>query len=96
MGAMLGAGGLNIPFLDGGNSLVPTVGFYGPSGSWIVEGHGVPADVELLDDPAAMADGSDPQLDAAIKFIMSEVSSRPQKRIVRPPFGRSESPAFPK
>ena len=96
MGAMIGAGGLNIPFIDGGYSLVPTVGFYGSSGSWIVEGHGVPPDVELLDDPAAMAIGADPQLDAAIKVIMSELRSRPQKRIVRPPFEMSESPAFPK
>jgi tricorn protease len=96
MGAMVGAGGLNIPFIDGGYSLVPTVGFYDVSGKWIVEGHGVAPDVQVADDPAAMVDGADPQLDAAIKLIMSELCARPRKRVVQPPFGHVETPALPK
>jgi len=85
MGAMVGAGGLWIPFIDGGFSLVPTVGFYDASGKWIVEGHGVPPDIEVTDDPAKMLENSDPQLDAAIELVMSELRARPARRIVHPP-----------
>ena len=86
MGAMIGTGGLNIPFIDGGYTLVPTVGFYDSSGRWIVEGHGVPPDIAVVDDPAMMMDGADPQLDSAIKLMMSKLRERPAKRIVQPPF----------
>jgi len=96
MGSMVGAGGLNIPFVDGGYSLIPTVGFYDSSGNWIVEGHGVSPDIEVVGDSEGMADGSDPQLSAAIQLLMSKLRSLPHNRIVRPPFGMSESSVVPK
>jgi tricorn protease len=96
MGSMAGAGGLNIPFIDGGYSLIPTVGFYDSSENWIVEGHGVSPDIEVVGDSEGMAEGSDPQLSAAIQLLMSKLRSLPQHRIVRPPFGMSESSVAPK
>ena len=89
MGAMIGAGGLNIPFIDGGYSLVPTVGFYDSSGSWIVAGHGVPPDIEVPDDPASIVDGADPQLDAAITLLLKELHRRPPMTHAQPPFSRN-------
>ncbi len=85
MGAMAGAGGLNISF-DGGYSLVPTVGFYDVNGKWIVEGRGVQPDIAVADDPASMINGSDPQLEAAIKLLINELRSRPSMPQAQPPF----------
>ena len=92
MGAMVGAGGLWIPFIDGGFSLVPTVGFYDSSGKWIVEGHGVSPDIEVMDDPAKMLEEADPQLDAAIELVMRELRARPARRIAQPPFEHTGNP----
>jgi tricorn protease len=92
MGAMIGAGGFWIPFIDGGFSLVPTVGFYDSSGKWIVEGHGVFPDIEVTDDPAKMLEEADPQLDGAIELLMSELRARPPLRAVQPPFEHTGTP----
>jgi tricorn protease len=89
MGAMIGAGGLNIPFIDGGYTLVPTVGFYDSSGRWIVEGHGVPPDITVVDDPASIVDGADPHLDAAITLLLSELHRRSPVTQAQPPFLRN-------
>jgi tricorn protease len=86
MGAMVGAGGINIPFIDGGFSVVPTVGFYDSSRRWIVEGRGVEPQLDVLDDPGLMIKGGDPQLDAAIQQMMNELRQRPPTPKVQPPF----------
>jgi tricorn protease len=91
MGAMAGAGGLHISFIDGGFSPVPTVGFYDLNGKWTVEGRGVQPDVEVADNPAAMSNGADPQLDAAIKLLMTELRNRPKAPQVGPPFRRDRT-----
>jgi len=79
-GAMAGAGGLYIPFVDGGNSLVPTVGFYDAKGMWGAEGFGVSPDIEVPDDPAARFDKSDPQLDAAIRVLLDKLRERSEQQ----------------
>jgi tricorn protease len=84
-GAMAGAGGLYIPFADGGNSLVPTVGFYSANGTWGGEGFGVSPDIEVPDDPAARFDKADPQLDAAIRVLLDKMRQHPSQR-PRTPF----------
>ncbi len=87
MGAMAGAGGLYISFIDGGYSFVPTVGFFDLKGKWTVEGHGVRPDIEVPDDPALMVNGGDPQLDTAVKIMMNELRRRPPVPPAQPPFG---------
>jgi tricorn protease len=77
MGGMLGAGLINVPFVDGGGALVPHVGFLNERREWIVEGSGVAPDVEVIDDPGLMTDGRDPQLDAAIDTLLGEIDRRP-------------------
>jgi tricorn protease len=56
---------------------VPTFGFYETDGTWGVEGHGVDPDIPVMDDPALMAKGQDPQLDRAIKEMLAAIESTP-------------------
>ena len=46
-------------------------------GTWGVEGHGVDPDIEVLDDPALMVNGGDPQLEAAISLMLDEIKKNP-------------------
>lgn len=82
-GALL-AGGSTPSLIDGGSVGVPYAAPYGTKADWIIEGYGVAPDIEVVDDPALMADGGDPQLDAAIKLMKEEVKARPWKLPVRP------------
>jgi tricorn protease len=63
--------------IDNGVATVPTFGIYSLDGNWIIEGHGVEPDIEVIDDPARMVDGGDPQLERAIEEIMSLLRTNP-------------------
>ncbi|MFQ5767850.1 MAG: PDZ domain-containing protein [Acidobacteriota bacterium] len=63
--------------IDGGIVTVPTFGIYSTSGQWIIEGHGVDPDIEVVDDPTAMARGGDPQLERAIQEVMQKLRETP-------------------
>lgn len=76
-GDMAGAGGVYIPFVDGGSVSLPTVGFFDSSGQSIVEGEGVHPDIEVADDPTDSLEGPNPQLDRAIKLLMEETGRNP-------------------
>jgi tricorn protease-like protein/C-terminal processing protease CtpA/Prc len=65
------------PLIDGGSVSVPDFGFYKLDGNWGIEGHGVDPDVEVIDDPSKMIDGTDPQMDAAISHLLEEVKNNP-------------------
>jgi tricorn protease len=81
-GGLVGIGG-NQSLIDGGVVTIPTFAFYETDGTWGIEGHGVDPDIEVIDDPALMADGGDPQLEAAIEFILGEMERsgyRPPRR----------------
>jgi tricorn protease-like protein/C-terminal processing protease CtpA/Prc len=73
-------------FIDGHGITVPTFAFYETDGTWGIEGHGVDPDVEVVDDPAKMVDGGDPQLDAAIEEILRELERNPYVAPERPPY----------
>ncbi|HYE60645.1 MAG TPA: S41 family peptidase [Phycisphaerales bacterium] len=73
--------------IDGGGISVPSFAFYKLDGTWGVEGHGVDPDIEVVDDPAKMTDGGDPQLDAAIAHLTEELKTKafnPPKRPTSP------------
>lgn len=65
------------PLIDGGNVTVPTFGIYDPKGEWIIEGYGVAPDLEVIDDPAAMARGGDPQLERAVAEVLEALGRQP-------------------
>ncbi len=82
-GGLVGITG-NPPLLDGTGITVPAFAFYENDGTWGVEGHGVDPDIEVLDDPAKMVDGGDPQLDAAIQLMLDELRDKPYQAPQRP------------
>ena len=82
-GGLVGISG-NPGLIDGAFMSVPTFGFYETDGTWGVEGHGVDPDVPVLDDPAVMARGRDPQLDRAIELMLEELESNPYTPPARP------------
>jgi len=74
--------------IDGGSVTVPTFGIYDVKGEWIIEGYGVDPDIEVVDDPALMAKGADPQLERAVDEVMKAIGQNP------PP--AAKKPAYPK
>lgn len=70
---------------DGGRVNVPNYGMFSPEKGWVIEGHGVDPDIEVLSDPNAWARGKDPQLDKAIDVLLDDISKHPFKRPVFPP-----------
>ena len=43
--------------VDGGFVTVPTFGIYSTDGEWIIEGHGIDPDIEVIDDPSEPGQG---------------------------------------
>ena len=84
-GGLVGISG-NPGLIDGGSVTAPTFAFYEKDSTWGVEGHGVDPDIEVIDDPALMQNGADPQLDAAIKHIQEELKRNPYVPARRPAY----------
>ncbi|NOT28902.1 MAG: peptidase S41 [Planctomycetes bacterium] len=72
--------------IDGGDIECPSFAFYETDGTWGVEGHGVDPDLEVIDDPALMQDGADPQLERAIALMLQELEDRPYVAPKRPAY----------
>ncbi len=54
-------------FIDGGRMTAPRGGFYDTNGEWAVEATGVAPDIEVVQDPKAVLEGRDPQLERAVQ-----------------------------
>jgi tricorn protease len=76
----------NPPFIDGARITVPFITFYETNGTLTMEGHGVDPDIEVVDDPALMVDGGDPQLDAAVEYMMDQIEKNPYVPAKRPAY----------
>ncbi|HXD48966.1 MAG TPA: S41 family peptidase, partial [Gemmatimonadaceae bacterium] len=77
-GGLIGISGTPA-LIDGGAVTAPSFAVFGTDGKWVVESHGVDPDVDVVDDPTQMANGVDPQLEAAIKTVMTAVEKAPAK-----------------
>ncbi len=75
-GGLIGITGAPL-LVDGGTLSVPTFRMYDPDGKWFKEGHGVDPDIEVVDDPAQLAKGIDPQLERAIQEILKLLETKP-------------------
>jgi tricorn protease len=84
-GGLIGISGAPA-LIDGGNVTVPTFRMYNPDGTWFKEGHGVDPDIEVTDDPSAMAVGKDPQLDRAVDEVLSRIRQKPPVLPAHPPY----------
>ncbi len=54
-------------FIDGGRMIAPRGGFFDTDGEWAVEGTGISPDIEVFQDPKALIEGRDPQLEKAVQ-----------------------------
>ena len=84
-GGLVGISG-NPNLIDGTNVTVPRFAFFKLNSTWGVEGHGVDPDIEVIDDPALMVGGGDPQLDKAIEVMLAEIKEHPFVPPKRPPY----------
>jgi tricorn protease len=76
-----------IPVLmDGGRVTSPSVAFFSPKGEWDVENHGVDPDVVVEQDPKAVKEGHDPQLEAAVAIALRELAAHPLAPPPRPAY----------
>ncbi len=80
-------GTLGFPeLMDGGAVSAPNLAIFTEEG-WVVENVGVSPDIEVEQDPAAVAAGKDPQLDRAIELVLEELAKNPAPQApARPPF----------
>jgi tricorn protease len=76
-GGLIGISGAPT-LVDGGTVSVPTFRMYDPKGTWFAEGHGVEPDIEVIDDPSQLANGTDPQLARAIKEVQDRIAKAPK------------------
>jgi tricorn protease len=84
-GGLVGIGPTPV-LMDGGSVTSPNVGFFSPQGQWDVENHGVAPDIEVNQDPKAVAAGHDPQLERAVAEAMAALKANPPPQPHRPPF----------
>ncbi len=84
-GGLVGISG-NPQMIDGSSVTAPTFAFYEQDGTWGIEGHGVDPDIRVVDDPAKMIGGGDPQLDAAIDHMLAELEANPYRQPERPSY----------
>ncbi|MCC7506249.1 MAG: PD40 domain-containing protein [Saprospiraceae bacterium] len=82
-GGLIGISG-NPGLIDGGSVTVPTFRMYNPDGKWFPEGYGVAPDIEVPEDPTALAKGNDPQLERAIQEVLKQLEKTPKPVPARP------------
>ncbi|RDV14273.1 protease [Pontibacter diazotrophicus] len=70
------------PFIDGGRMVAPRGGFVDANGEWAVEGEGVAPDIEVMNKPADVIAGRDPQLERAVAEAMELLKT--QEVILKP------------
>jgi tricorn protease len=84
-GGLVGIG--PIPTLmDGGNVTSPSVAFFSPHGAWEVENHGVDPDYIVDQDPKAVSEGHDPQLEKAVSLALDQLKANPPAEPQRPAY----------
>ncbi len=93
-GGLVGISG-NPTLIDGGAISAPTFAFYEKDGTWGIEGHGVDPDIEVIDDPSLMTNGKDPQLEAAIELMLTEIERSPYRAPARPGYPNRSGMGLP-
>ena len=73
------------PLMDGGIVNVPEFAYATAKGEWTVEGHGVDPDIVVENDPKAVIEGHDPQLERGVAELMKSLEkSSPQLPVHAP------------
>ena len=84
-GGLVGIGGYPV-LLDGGTVTAPRSAISNLNGEWEVEGHGIPPDVEVAQDPKLVREGHDPQLERAVAEAMQLLKDHPLPEYQTPPY----------
>jgi tricorn protease len=84
-GGLVGIGPIPV-LMDGGHVTSPSVAFFSPKGEWDVENHGVDPDYEVEQDPKAVSEGHDPQLEKAVALALEQLKSHPQPEVKKPAY----------
>lgn len=82
-GGVVGISGRG-PLTDGGSVSVPLNATNSETGEYVIEGHGVDPDVEVWQDPTAVLQGRDPQLERGIEELLKEIEENPAVKPKRP------------
>ncbi len=72
------------PLIDGGKVFVPEFGTNDVDGSWIIEGEGVPPDIEVENDPGSVIEGKDLQLERGIEEVLKMMEAELRRLPQRP------------
>lgn len=72
-------------FIDGGRMVAPRGGFYDADGNWAVEGEGIAPDIEVIQEPKALLEGRDPQLERGVQEAMKLLETQEFKMKPEPP-----------
>ncbi len=84
-GGLVGISAIPV-LMDGGHVTSPSVAFFSPKGEWDVENHGVDPDYVVEQDPKAVSEGHDPQLEKAVALALEELGKTPQHEVSRPAY----------
>ena len=82
-GGVVGISGRG-PLTDGGAVSVPLTATNDETGAYVIEGHGVDPDIEVWQEPKAMLEGRDPQLERGIEELLKELEKDPKRYPQRP------------
>lgn len=85
-GGLVGiSGGRNL--VDGGNVTSPEFALYDvQTGEIIAENKGIDPDIEVDDTPDLVSQGRDPELEAAVKYLLDQMAKNPKKPYAKPKF----------
>ncbi len=83
-GGVVGISGRG-PLLDGGQVFVPMRATNDVNGQYIIEGKGVDPDIDVQNDPEAVLNGADPQLERGVEEVMKMIEENPLRYPDRPP-----------
>lgn len=73
---------------DGGFARAPMSGVYGKEGKWLIEQHGVDPDIVVENLPHATFNGSDAQLETAVKELLRQIAADPRPMPQPPEYPR--------
>jgi tricorn protease len=84
-GGLVGIGPIPV-LMDGGHVTSPSVAFFSPKGEWDVENHGVEPDYAVEQDPKAVSEGHDPQLEKAVSLALDQLAKHPAVEVQHPAY----------
>ena len=74
------------PLVDGGYVTTPEFSVYGLHSEWVMENHGVEPDIDVDQTPKLVMEGQDPQMEAAVKYLLDEIKKVPKQLPPLPPY----------